>query len=292
MDSEKVRRLTGEYMDRLRARQAVRERESPEALLADLVPWLIRGVAGILSRPNVDLLGQAYEGGLGRPDFSVRDGPLMIGHVETKPPRVGADVRRFRAHDREQWKRFTKLPNVLYTDGLEFALYRSGERAGPVIDLESNGSEAPGLHASRAIGELLGNFLSWRAVAPTSLVDLAEQLAPLCSLLRDAVADQLGRPESEVSKAAREVEDALFASRPTDEVADAFAQVCAYSMLLARSRGATRLDSSEIERTLGHSHPGLGRVVRLLVDEATEAELGWALDTAVFLSLRQSGRLF
>ncbi len=50
-------------------------------------------------------------------------------------------------------------------------------------------------------------------------------------------------------------------------------------MLLARSRGAERLGPGEVERTLGHAHPVLGRVVRLLVDEATESELGWALDT-------------
>ncbi len=218
-------------------------------------------------------------GPVGRPDFSVKDGALLVGHLETKPPGAGADVRRFRGHDREQWRRFEQLPNVLYTDGLEFGLYRSGEKVGSLVSLEEDlsGRIAPG--QARALVEVIADFFSWRAVAPRNLDELAVQLAPLCALLRAAVRDQLDRPGSEVSKAASEVRDALFGESTADEVADAFAQVCAYSMLLARSRGAERLGPGEVERTLGHAHPVLGRVVRLLVDEATESELGWALDT-------------
>jgi len=270
------------HLARLRARLAARTTESPEALLADLIPTLVKAVAQTLNRPNVDLLGQVYEGAIGRPDFSVKDGRLLIGHVETKPPGAGANTSRFRGHDRNQWERFKRLPNLLYTDGSEFALYRSGARTGSVISLPFDQEEPRqevNFSDSQGLATLLADFLEWQAVAPRTLSDLAQRLAPLCSLLRDAVTDQLTNPESEVAKAAREVEDALFADRSPPEVADAFAQVCAYSMLLARSRGARRLASAEIEERLGHAHPVLGRVVRLLVDEGTEAELGWALDT-------------
>lgn len=247
-------------------------------MLADLLPTLVVGLAKAMGRPQVDLLGQPYEGALGRPDFSVKDGGLLIGHVETKPPGAGADVRRFRGHDRDQWNRFKQLPNLLYTDGSDFALYRSGARLGKVatLDVEASVRESGDV---AALTDLVAQFLSWRAVAPRSLSDLAETLAPLCALLRDAVRDQLGRKGSEVSKAAKEVEEALFADRSQDEIADAVAQVCTYSMLLARSRGAADLGAAEVESTLGHAHPVLGRVVRLLVDEQTEGELGWALDT-------------
>jgi hypothetical protein len=278
--SDAAAALIEEHRRRLGAREASRGNEGPEALLADLVPALLTALAKQLNRPAVDLLGQPHMGEVGRPDFSVKDGALLVGHLETKPPGAGADVRRYRGHDREQWRRFAQLPNLLYTDGLEFALYRSGERVGPLISLEEDGSSgriAPG--QARALVEVIADFFSWRAVAPRNLDELAVQLAPLCALLRAAVRDQLDRPGSEVSKAASEVRDALFGESTADEVADAFAQVCAYSMLLARSRGAERLGPGEVERTLGHAHPVLGRVVRLLVDEATESELGWALDT-------------
>lgn len=273
--------VTG-YLRTLQARLAGRTTESPEAQLADLIPELFISLAPAAGRPGIDLRGQAYEAAIGRPDFSVKRGALLIGHVETKAPGAGADVEAFRgAHDRDQWSRFRNLPNLLYTDGTAFALYRSGVRDGHVHevafdatdpDQEASPEDAAGLVA------LLGRFLSWRAVAPSNLPALAEQLAPLCAVLRDEARAQLDQP-SEVAKAAAEFEDALFPDRSRDEVADAFAQVCTYSMLLARANGADDLTAATIEAALGRAHPVLGRVVRVLLDDQTERELGWALDT-------------
>ncbi len=126
---------------------------------------------------------------------------------------------------------------------------------------------------------LLARFFSWRAIPPSSLPALADQLAPLCAVLRDAVRAQLGDRTSEVAKAAAEFEGALFPDRTRDEIADAFAQVCTYSMLLARASGAEALDAPTVEAALTHGHPVLGRIVRVLLDDQTERELGWALET-------------
>ncbi|MEY2524042.1 MAG: hypothetical protein QOJ66_2607, partial [Ilumatobacteraceae bacterium] len=76
-----------------------------------------------------------------------------------------------------------------------------------------------------------------------------------------------------------DVREVLFADRPDAEVADAIAQVCCYSMLLARANGATKLDAPAIEKALRAGHPVLGRVVTVLLDAQTEEELGWALET-------------
>lgn len=268
----------------LQQRIAGRSNESPEALLNDLVPNLLKALAAEAGRPGVDLRGQAFEGELGRPDFSVKIGHLLIGHLETKAPGDGADTRRFRrgTHNYKQWQRFKRLPNLLYTDGSEFTLYRSGEREGPIVDLGFD-EHAPNQSADpQVVAQLLGlltSYLSYRAVAPGSLTALAERLAPLCALLRDAVLERLEEPGSEVEKAAQEVRTVLFPGRSDNEVADAIAQVCAYSMLLARANGASKLDAPSVEAALTAGHPVLGRVVTVLLDQATEQELGWALDT-------------
>lgn len=270
------------YLRILQGKLAGLTNESPEALLSGPVTDLIESFGSVSGRPGVQLRGQAKEGEIGIPDFSVKAGLLAIGHVETKAPGDGADVLRFRkGHNKEQWERFQRLPNILYTDGIEFALYRSGERVGKVLALsfdeddpeqEADPSEAAELAA------LLAEFLSWKAVAPRTLPELAERLAPLCAVLRDAVGARLGIPGSEVRWAADEFRRALFPGHTPEEIADAFAQVCAYSMLLARDSGAKDLTAAEIERSLKHGHPVLGRVVRILLDESTEEELGWALD--------------
>ena len=75
---------------------------------------------------------------LGRPDYAVHLNKLLAGYVELKAPGVGAKVERFTGHNRDQWKRFTAIPNILYTDGNEWALYRSGERVGQVVRLSGD----------------------------------------------------------------------------------------------------------------------------------------------------------
>jgi hypothetical protein len=130
-----ARELVTTFINTLSTRLAGVTTEGREAQLADLVPNLLRGLAQLQEREGIDLRGQAYEKALGIPDFSVKDGLLLIGHVETKPTGTGAYTSRFTGHDREQWSRFSKLPNILYTDGEQWALYRSGARDGNVLRL-------------------------------------------------------------------------------------------------------------------------------------------------------------
>jgi hypothetical protein len=166
---------------------------------------------------------------------------------------------------------------------MSFAVYRSGERLGPLITLPFDQYGSGPSPAETAVAQqaaaLVDSFLAYRAVAPPSLTALAERLAPLCAVLRDEVRRQLDVDTSEVHKASVEFRDALFPDRTLDEIADAFAQTCTYSMLLARSHGATELSSASVEAALRHAHPVLGRVVRILLDDDTEAEIGWAVDT-------------
>ena len=72
-----------------------------------------------------------------RPDFAVEvaDGPT--GFIEVKRPGKGANPAAWApgSHDGRQWQKLRLLPNVLYTDGSEWALYRNGERAGPIAKL-------------------------------------------------------------------------------------------------------------------------------------------------------------
>src|SRR5690606_16476595 len=69
----------------------------------------------------------------GRPDVAVEVRSLLTGFVELKAPGLGADPTRFRdAHSRDQWRRFSLLPNLIYTDGNDWTLYRYGTEVGRV----------------------------------------------------------------------------------------------------------------------------------------------------------------
>ena len=65
---------------------------------------------------------------LGRPDYAVHLNQLLVGYVELKAPGVGVTAIHFKGHNRNQFKRFSAIPNILYTDGNEWVLYRDGKQ--------------------------------------------------------------------------------------------------------------------------------------------------------------------
>src|SRR5256885_718148 len=62
-----------------------------------------------------------------RPDIGVASNRLLCGFVELKAPGKGARPQRFTGADKKQWEKFKALPNLIYTDGNEWALYRNGK---------------------------------------------------------------------------------------------------------------------------------------------------------------------
>lgn len=73
-----------------------------------------------------------------RPDYSVTLHNVLVGHVEVKAPGKGADPRRFKGHDKQQWEKLQALPNLLYTDGNSFSFWRNGELVGAIVHLDGN----------------------------------------------------------------------------------------------------------------------------------------------------------
>ncbi len=81
----------------------------------------------------------------GRPDLGVGVRGLLTGHLELKAPGRGANPNRFKGHDRDQWTNFRNLPNLIYTDGLEWNLFHTGQRIAGVPlsgDLTADGGGA------------------------------------------------------------------------------------------------------------------------------------------------------
>ena len=69
-----------------------------------------------------------------RPDYAIALRNALVGFVEIKAPGKGADPRRFKGHDKDQWEKLQSLPNILYTDGNAFSLWRSGQLEGSIVN--------------------------------------------------------------------------------------------------------------------------------------------------------------
>lgn len=198
--------------------------------------------------PNKVLaIGEVPVKGSGRPDFAILADDLLAGHVELKAPGKGVDPTRFTGHDKRQWERFKTLPNVLYSDGNSWALYRSGViEADAVLDIDFNKPKRPDLVKAERLRALLANFYSWAPPVANSPAELAAMLAPLCRNLRDGVL-QAQNPKAKPESVCRRQLDGImnlmgervFAHGATDAqkrdvFADAFAQILTFGILLAR----------------------------------------------------------
>ena len=225
---------------------------------------------------------------LGRPDYAIHLNQLLAGYVELKAPGVGADATRFKERNRKQFKRFSSVPNMLYTDGNEWALYRNGERIGAVVrlsgDIAAEGSSAVTAEDAGAVQRLLGNFLSWGPHIPldrTGNVELkgfAELLAPLCRMLRDDVSDALNDAASPLVHLAEDWRQLLFPDASDNQFADAYAQTVAFALLLARSEGADPLTLESAEKTLNVQHSLLSRALEILTDDRARSDIAASLD--------------
>ena len=193
----------------------------------------------------------------GRPDIGVIVNGLLTGHVELKRPGAGARAEAFTGRNQEQWQRFQALPNLIYTDGSEWSLYRSGKlamRARIASDVSAGGSKSIDSTALTTYRELLSDFLRWDPVVPGTAEGLAGFLAPMTRVLRDDVQAALARENSQLRRLADEWGGILFPEGDEAQFADAYAQTVTYALLLARFEGAESLRPLVAADTLQREH--------------------------------------
>ncbi len=286
-----------EFANAVQAKTAAPGRGQPEDQLRGPFETLLSRV-GTAEGLKVVASGEAQlPAGLGCPDFAVHRDGLLTGYAELKAPGRGARKEHFKGRDREQFERFSSLPNVLYTDGTEWALYRRGDLGGSVVRFAGNvvesGGNAVAREDARSLAPLFQNFLAWAPIVPTTaggdidLARFAEELAPLCRLLRDEVIDALGDPALPLERLRTDWRELLFPQASNAAFADAYAQTVAFAMLLGRSLGADPLTLESAQGALLSQHSLLSRALELL----TDGNIADTLDTSLCTLLRLIGAL-
>ena len=265
-----------EFADSLRAIYASPQSAQPEDQLKAPVMALLRSVRQqVLTKTEVqvDELG-------GRPDIGVEVNGALCGHIELKAPGLGAETRKFKGRDKAQWLKFTALPNLIYTDACEWALYRSGvpqPKDGPVVvrldRVIEKGAAALTEPTLAALYGLLTDFLDWGFVAPSGPKALAETLAPICRMLRDDVALAVARENSALRRLSAEMRDYLFPHSSDEDFADIYAQTLTYALLLARLNGETPLTTAGAADRLDSGHGLLAETLRVLTQSRARAEI-------------------
>lgn len=189
---------------------------------------LIADLADISGFPagSINMIGESSLSELAtRPDYAVVAHRALVGFMEIKAPGKGADPRRFTdPHDKEQWKKLKSLPNLLYTDGNGFSLWRDGQIEGSVVYLDGNvETSGAALAAPRALLALISDFLRWTPISPRTPKQLAEVAARLCRLLRDEVVEQMSLGSVALTELAKDWRVLLFPQATDEEFADGYA---------------------------------------------------------------------
>ncbi len=215
-----------------------------------------------------------------RPDIAFYVDGLICGYIELKAPGLGADAPKLKGeHNKKQWEKLKGLPNLIYTDGREWALYRGGARPDgqPIVRLHDDPTDKGKAATTNADAEglerLFRDFLGWRPSVPHSPSGLAKYLAPLSRFLRSEVESALGQSGSAVKLLANEWRQFFFPDSDNAKFADAYAQTVTYAMLLARLSGATKLDPADAAKTLDKNNGLLARTLELLGQPEARKEL-------------------
>ena len=208
-----------------------------------------------------------------RPDYALTLNNALIGFVEVKAPGKGADPRRFQdQHDKGQWEKLQSLPNLTYTDGNEFSLWRDGNLQGQLVRLQGDVLTSGNKLASpESLLPLFADFLQWQPQAPRSVAQLAIITARLCRLLREEVSEQLGRGSDSLTNLAADWRKLLFPSATDAAFADGYAQAVTFGLLMARARNITLADGLDrVALELRRTNTLIGAALRLLTDNAND----------------------
>ncbi len=246
----------------------------------------VKGLLEAASTRRTVARSEAQVAGLGgRPDFGVAVDELLAGYIELKAPGLGARPQRFTdERNKKQWGKFKTLPNLIYTDGNEWTLLRSGAQVAHVRfsgDVTTDGPDAFTDVEADALERLIQDFLLWQPSAPSSPKALAELLAPLCRMIRDDVAVALQNPDSALSQLARDWRETLFPDADDARFADAYAQTLTYALLLARFSGAENVRPERAAETLETGHGLLAQTLLILSDREARRDVGVGLDVLV-----------
>lgn len=224
-----------------------------------------------------------------RPDYGVDlsglgQGPHnRVGYIEIKRPgHPIPPIRMSGKRDRDQWEKFQKLTNILYTNGTQWSLFQNGVQVGQTVhtpDFVRQISRAPRIDA--AFSRLIENFLVWEPNPAPGLDHLITLTAHLCGQLRAEVSDILAEEkyrgrDKQFTRLSEEWRDLLFPNlEPDREFADVYAQAVTFSLILAREAGVSFQGRPlhEIARLLGKNHKFLSKAFGLLTEFSRHEEL-------------------
>ncbi len=225
----------------------------------------------------------------GAPDLTLLRNNLPLAFVEAKNLEDGdLDGRR---KNKEQFDRYkSSLDTVIFTDYLDFKLYRHGEWVMSVHLAEIQGKHICLCDEARLL-EMLAMVRQQTPQHITSASRLAQLMAAKARLLRDIIAtaicndEQNGRTpyDSELLGYMHSFQEVLLHDITPKTFADIYAQTIAYGMFAARLHDNTpdTFTRDEAAKLIPKTNPFLRKVFHEIAGYDLDERIAWIVDDLV-----------
>ena len=231
----------------------------------------------------------------GAPDFIIQQGNTPIGHAEAKDIGVAmdaviADSQREtpRTDNGKQLRRYrAALPNLLYTDGLEWHWFVGGEaRIDQPLRIATWDRSKKKLNVSATatadLTALLQRFGAQKAATVGTPIDLARRLAQIARWLHDVIV-QVFQGQDDKGDLHQQLEAFRKTLLPTltpEEFADMYAQTIVYGLFAARvtfpaQATFTRMDAAG---AIPKTNPFLRKLFQEIAGYDLDDRVAWLVD--------------
>ena len=206
--------------------------------------------------PNVDAVNEPKGVKVGRPDFVfIREAgkgtQITVGHCEAKDPKIGLNPKTMDDFNKAQHERYVKaLPNLIYTNGLDFAFYKNGELVRQISNGDALMGFQPKADQFSVLANQLNDFAAEKLQTITSAKDLAEMMAGKAKLIKDILFNSLKEDDKNNTDLVGQYQSfkkMLIHDLTSEDFSDIYAETVAYGMFGARLHDKTLENFSRAE---------------------------------------------
>jgi type I restriction-modification system DNA methylase subunit len=206
--------------------------------------------------PDVTAINEPKGIKVGRPDFvflrqAGKNADITVGHCEAKDLKIDLNPKTMDEFNKAQHERYVKaLPNLIYTNGLDFRFYKNGELAREISIADFPPGIQPKPDQFSVLANQLNDFAAERLQTITSAEKLAEMMAGKAKLIKDILFNSLKEDNDQNTDLVGQYQSfkkMLIHDLTSEDFSDIYAETVAYGMFGARLHDKTLENFSRAE---------------------------------------------
>lgn len=245
--------------------------------------------------PDIHVTNEPKRQSCGAPDYILTKKDIPVGFIEAKDIGDKDLPGTKRTGNKEQFDRYkASLNNLIFTDYINFHLYREGELVTTIAIAEITEKGIKPLPGNFGIFEnLIKDFCSHVGQTIKSPKKLAEMMAGKARLLSDIIgkalsSDEANQEDSTLKEQLLAFKDILIHDITPQGFADVYAQTIAYGMFAARLHDTTleTFTRQEAAELIPKSNPFLRKLFGYIAGPDIDDRIKWVVEnlSEIFLA--------